>query len=223
MTESWYWFVKYKIRNTQNEYTCIETNFFPLERGWKENRFWAISPVSGRELRDFSSWNAVKASDICLCLKLDATQILGGSFSTYIPRSGEWCASKCLIMDEAWVSRGELTLASGSLLHWSGPRLPSSISCCGLSSPGFARLQGLDASGRTAETAAAVLVEQSLAVLSPFLLYFRVLPCKEYLKESKVLQSWRKELPDVASSRMVGQARAGSLLHCTVWAREMRL
>lgn len=68
-------------------------------------------------------------------------------------------------------------------------RLPSSISSCGLSSPGFARLQEPGASGSTAETAAAVLVVQSLVMLSSFLLYFRLESCKEHLKESKVLQS----------------------------------
>lgn len=87
------------------------------------------------------------------------------------------------------MGRGELTLVSRSLLLCGGPWLPSSISCCGLSSPGFARLQGLGASGSAAETAAAVLVQQSLVVLSLFLLYFRVVPCKEYLKERKALQS----------------------------------
>lgn len=145
--------------------------------------------MSGGELRELSSWNTVKVSDICLCLKLGAAQILGGSSSTSTPCSGKWRASKCLTMDEARVGRGELTLVSRSLLHCGGPWLPSSISCCGLSSPGFARLQGLGASGSAAETAAAVLVQQSLVVLSLFLLYFRVVPCKEYLKERKALQS----------------------------------
>lgn len=117
--------------------------------------------------------------------------------------------------------------AEGRSLLCLGPsfivvKLPSSIRCCGLSSTGLARLQRLGARGSAAETAAAVLVEQSLVMLSPFLL-FQSVPCKEYLKESKVLQSWRKALPDVASSGMFGQASAGSLLHCTVWAREMRL
>lgn len=120
------------------------------------------------------------------------------------------------------LNRGELTLVSRSVLHCGGPQLPCSINCCGLSSTGFSRLQGLGARGSAAETAAAVLVEQSPVILSPFLL-FQSVPCKEYLEESKVLQCCRKALPDVASSRMAGQARAGSSLHCTVWAREMRL
>lgn len=68
-------------------------------------------------------------------------------------------------------------------------RLPSFISSCGLSSPGLARLQEPGAGGRAAETAAAVLAVQSLVMLSSFLLYFRLDSCKEYLKESKVLQS----------------------------------
>lgn len=181
--------------------------------------------MSARELKDFSAWNAVKVSDICLCLKLDAAQILGGSSSVSTPCSGERRGSKCLTMNEAGVGRGGRTFVSRSLLHCDGLRVSSFICCSRLSSPGFSRLQGLGASGSGAETAAAVLAEQTLVVLSPFLLYFRVVPCKEYLKESNVLQSWRKALPDVAFSRMVGQARAGSLLHCCtiVWAREMRV
>lgn len=77
MTESWHWFVKYKIRNTQNKYTCIEIDaLFPLRQDWKRNRFQAASPASGKKPGDFSSWNTAKVSDICPCLNLDAAQVL---------------------------------------------------------------------------------------------------------------------------------------------------
>lgn len=106
MTESWHWFVKYKIRNTQNKYTCIEIDaFFPLGGDWKENRFWAISPVSGREPRDFCSWNDVKVSDICPCLNLDTTQILGGSSSASATCS-VWTAYR-QISDRRWAMGGQ--------------------------------------------------------------------------------------------------------------------
>lgn len=70
------------------------------------------------------------------------------------------------------MGRGELTLVSRSLLYCGGPKLPFIISCCGLSSTGFARFQGLGASESAAEITAAVLVEQSLVMLPPFL-HFR--------------------------------------------------
>lgn len=219
MTESWHWFVKYKIRHTQNKYTCIETNFFfPLGRDWKENRFWAISPVSARELRDFSSWNAVKVSDICLCLKLDAAQILGGSSSASPPTF--WGKACQQMSDHGWgrVGRGELTLVSRPL-WWAKASFLHLLLWAEL--PRVCQASGTRCKWECSRNCCCSAGRAVLVVLSPFLLYFRVVPCKEYLKESKVLQSWRKALPNVASTRMVGQARAGSLLHCTVWAREM--
>lgn len=90
------------------------------------------------------------------------------------------------IVDEPWVGKGKVAPVSQSPLPCGGPGLPSFLPSLsirsGLSSPGFAMLRGLGARGD-------VLGKQSLVVLSPFLLYFRVVPCKEYLKESKALQN----------------------------------
>lgn len=181
--------------------------FFPVREEWQDNRFLAIPPVSGRELRDFSSWNTIKVSDFLSLPQLGRCPDFGSELFDFHPM---FCVDGRQMGSCSYIS------VSPSL-WWARASFPQQLLQAEL--PRVCQALGAGCKGKCGRN---VLVEKNFVVLSLFLLNFRVAPCEEYLKESKALQTWRKALSSMPLLEQLAELGLAGLC-IAVWAKGLRL